>query len=332
MKLRRKLGMVAIMAVVAGTSVALIPAGIAAASGGPVGGGGGGNGVAVGGGGGGGGGGLGGGGLGGGGLGGGGGGNAAGGGGGGRVAVLTAVDGCGGTLDFKEQRVGSLTVNLTEFGGQGDVWSLQATEQEYNVTTGGQVGNPIDLVPGTMLPLAFSLADGAITTTATIVDTPNVTHGISYVATRTSPSPLTCVGQGFWTDHDGSTTPDPLNPTGKPDTAPALTGATEGDAGTHDALIQFDQEMLDTAQGSPAASQLTVTVDGVARAVTGVAVRNDSPADLAVVDVTLAGGLLVSGQTLSVQYTAPDDLTLPALQDLDGLPTADFGPLAIPVF
>lgn len=331
MKLRRKLGMVAVMAIVAGTSAGVISVGTAAASGGGPGGG---AGLAAGGGGGGGG--LGGGGAaaggggGGGAAGGGGGGNAAGGGGGGRASVLSAVDSCGGTLQFREQRLGSLIVDLTEVGDQGDVWTLQATQQEYNVTTGGRLGAPIDLVPTTMAPLAFSPADAGFTTTATIDDTPNLTHGISYVATRTSPSPETCVGEGFWTDH-GSTTPDPLNPTAKPDTAPALNGATEADSGGRHVLLQFDQELLDTAQGVPAISQLAVTVDGVARNVLRAAIVNDSPPGLAVIDITVGGPLLVSGQTVSAQYTAPDP-TEPALQDLDGLLTADFGPVEVPVF
>jgi hypothetical protein len=336
MKLRRKLGMVAVMAIVAGTSAAVISVGTASASGGgPAGGGGiaagggGGGGLAGGGGGaaGGGGGAAGG----GGGAAGGGGGAAGGGGGGGRAAVLTVVDSCGGTLQLKERLPGSLSVNITEVGGPTDVWSFQATQQEYNVITGGRLGAPIDLVPNTLAPLAFSAADGGFASTANIVDAPNLTHGISYVATRTSPSPLTCTGQGFWTDHDGSTTPDPLNPTDKPDTAPALNGAAEADTGTHDVLLQFDQEMLDTTQGIPDPGQLTVTVDGVARTVTGAAIVNDSPADHAVIHLTIGGAVLASGQSVSVQYSAPDP-TQPALQDLDGLLTADFGPVAVPVF
>jgi hypothetical protein len=334
MKLRRKLGMVAVMAIVAGTSAAVILVGTASASGGGPGGGGGlaaggggggglagGGGAAAGGGGGGGG----------GAAGGGGGGNAAGGGGGGRAAVLTVSDGCGGTLQLRKKLAGSLTVDVTEVGGPTDVWSFQATQQEYDVTTGGRVGAPIDLVPAPMPPLAFSAADGGFTTTAAVDDAPNMTHGISYVATRTSPTPLTCTGEGFWTDHNGSTTPDPLNPTDKPDTAPALNGAAEADTGTHDVLVQFDQEMLDTAQGIPDSSQLTVTVDGVARTVTGAAIVNDSPPDHAVIHLTIGGPVLASGQSVSVQYSAPDP-TQPALQDLDGLLTADFGPVAVPVF
>ncbi|HEX3648760.1 MAG TPA: hypothetical protein VHV49_10035 [Pseudonocardiaceae bacterium] len=320
MKLRRKLGRVAVMAVVAGTSVVLISAGTASASGGP-GGGGGGGGTVLGGGGG------------SGGPGGGGGGNVGGGGGGGGGggSVLSVVDDCGGTFQFKERLPGSLAVTLTELAAQTDVWTLKATEQDYDVTTGGRVGAPVDLVPDTMLPLSFSAADGGVTTSTNIVDTPNVTHGVSYVATRLGTSPVTCTGQGFWTDHDGSIIPDPLNPTGKPDTAPAPTGATEGDAGANDVLIQFDQEMLATAQGTPAAAQLTVTVDGVTRNVTSAAVLNDSPPNLAIMQVDFDGPALTRGQIATVQYATPDP-TQPSLQDLDGLPTPAFGPVAVLVF
>jgi hypothetical protein len=324
MKLRRKLGRVAIMAVVAGTSVVLISAGTASASGGPGGGGGGGGGAVLGGGGSGGGGTSGG----GGGTGGGGGGGTGGGGGGGGASVLSVVDDCGGTLQFKERLPGSLAVSITEFADQTDVWTLKATEQDYNATTGGRVGAPVDLVPTTMLQLAFSAADGGVTTSANIVDTPDMTHGISYVATRLGASPVTCTGQGFWTDHNGSIVPDPLNPTGKPDTAPAPTGATEGDTGANDVLLQFDQEMLATAQGIPAAGDLTVTVNGVTRNVTSTAILNDSPPNLAVLQVNFDGPALTSGQIATVQYATPDP-TLPSLQDLDGLLTPAFGPVAV---
>ena len=310
MRLRRKLGMVAVMAIVVGTSVALTSVGPASASGGPApscggcGTGGGGGGLPGGGGGG-------------------------GGGNGGPNAVLKVTDNCGGTLDLRERTPGSLVVTIAETGGPDEVWSLRATQQDYGVTTGGRVGAPIDLVPTTMPSLAFSAADGALTTTATILDTPDLTHGFSYVATEISPSPQTCVAQGFWTN--GTTVPEPMNPAAKPDSAPALTGATEADTGTNDVLLQFDQEMLDTAQGIPAAGQLTVTVDGVARAVTGETVLNDSPPNLAVLDVSVDGPALVTGQTVDVQYTAPTP-DQPALQDMDGLLTTGFGPVAVPVF
>ncbi|HEX5118195.1 MAG TPA: SwmB domain-containing protein [Pseudonocardiaceae bacterium] len=188
-------------------------------------------------------------------------------------------------------------------------------------------------MPNPLPPLAFSTVEGGFTTTANFADTSGSTHGWSYVATRTSPTPLTCANQGFWTNPgNGVAGPVAANPVGKPDTPPALTGATEADAGANDALLQFDQEMLDTAQGVPATSRFQVLVDGVARTVTGVSVTDDVPPANAIVDVTFDGLPLTSGQTVSVLYRKPLTAGLPQLQDLDNLETNSFGPVSIPAF
>lgn len=317
MKFTRKFGIAAVMTVVAGTSMAAISVGPAYASGGPnptCGGcgvtGGGGGGLPGGGGGGGGGGGL---------------------PGGGRASVLAVTDSCGGSLQFKETTAGTLSVSLTEFSVDPtvDSWSLQAVEQEYDATTGGRVGDPISLVPDTMGPLVFSAVDFGFTTSAEIPDTVNMTHGISYVATRTSPTPLTCAGQGFWTDHDGATVPDPLNPTAKPDTAPAPSGKNVAGSGTNVVTIGFDQEMLDSLQGIPVVNRFRVLVGGVAVPVTAVQVVDSVPPGSAGVTLTL-GSVLQAGQTVSVQYVQPLLDTVPVLQDLGGLQTASFG-VDIPV-
>ncbi|HEX5114121.1 MAG TPA: SwmB domain-containing protein [Pseudonocardiaceae bacterium] len=326
MKLTRKLGVAAVMAITVGTSVALISVGTAAASGGPTPACGGCGGTVTGGGGGGTGGG-------GGGTGGGGGGTGGGGGGGGTgggTSVLRVIDSCGGLFDFKERVAGTLTVDVTEFSiDPSEVWSIQATQQEYNATTGGRVGDPISLTPDTMAPLAFSAADSGFTTTASIVDTPNMTHGIRYVATRISPSPMTCTGSGFWTDHNGGTVPDPLNPTGKPDTAPALTGKNVVAGGTNVVKLGFDQEMLADAQGTPATNRFLVTVGGTILPVIAVQVTDDSPANQAAVSLTL-GATLPAGQTVSVQYRQSLFNTADQLQDMDNLMTSSFG-VNIPV-
>lgn len=235
------------------------------------------------------------------------------------------TDNCGGLLDLKERVAGSLTVDITEFSTDPDeVWTLQATQQEYGVTTGARLGAPIDLVPDSMQPLVFSSADTGFTTTATIDDTPNMTHGISYVATRTSPSPVTCTAHGFWTDHNASTTPDPLNPTGKPDSAPAPTGTNVAHAGTNVVSLGFDQEMMATDQGTPDTNRFFVTVNGVILPVTAVQVTDDNPPDLATVSLTL-GGTLPAGATVSVQYRQSLFLSAPRLQDMDGLSVSNFG-------
>lgn len=314
MKPKGKLGLATAVAVVAGTSVAMISVGTASASGGPnplcggcgvTGGGGGGGGGGVPGGGG-------------------------GGGGGAGTSVLKVTDNCGGTLKFKESTAGTLSISITETDvSSTDTWSLQATQQEYGVTTGGRVGDPISLTPDTMGPLTYSVLDGTYTTSADIADTVNMTHGISYVATRTSPSPLTCTAQGFWTDHNGSTTPDPLNPLSKPDTAPAPTGNNVATSGANTTTIGFDQEMMTSPQGTPDADRFQVSVGGAIIPITAVQVTDSPTPGSAAVTLTLDSALQ-SGQTVSVQYRQPLSNTIAGLQDMDSLETTSFG-VNIPV-
>jgi hypothetical protein len=282
MKLRGKLAMLAVMAVV-GTSLTLISAGTASASG---------------------------------------------------NGSLQVTGPCGDLLNLRERVTGTIIVTITiPSSDPSEVWSLTAQQQEYGPVTGGREGNPIDLVPNPLPPLAFSTAEGGFTTTANFTDTPGFTHGWSYTATRTSPTPLTCTNQGFWTNPgNGVAGPVAANPVGRPDTPPALTGATEADTGANDVLLQFDQEMLDTAQGVPATNRFAVLVDGVARTVTGVQVIDDSPPADALADVTFDGAALTSGQTVSVTYRKQLTAGLPQLQDLDGLQTASFGPISVPAF
>lgn len=282
MKLRRKLAMLAAMAIV-GTSLTLLSAGTASAAG---------------------------------------------------NGTLTVTGPCGDILTLRERVVGTIIVTITiPSTDPSEVWSLTAQQQEYGAVTGGRIGNPVNLVPSPLPPLAFSPAEGGFTTTANFTDTSGFTHGWSYVATRTSPTPLTCASQGFWTNPgNGVAGPVAANPVGKPDTAPALTGATEADAGSNDALLQFDQEMLTGTQGTPATSRFQVLVNGVARNVTGVSVIDDVPPAEAVVDVTFDGVPLTSGQTVSLLYRKPLTANLPQFQDLDGLLTNSFGPISIPAF
>ncbi|WP_027943334.1 SwmB domain-containing protein [Amycolatopsis taiwanensis] len=248
--------------------------------------------------------------------------------------AIQVIGACGDILNLRERVAGSLIVTITiPSSDPNEVWTLTAQQQDYNAVTGGREGNPVDIVPNPMPTLAFSLAEGGFTTTANFTDTSGLTHGYSYTATRTSPTPLTCTTQGFWTTP--ANTPGPVappNPIGRPDTPPALTGATEADSGSNDVLLQFDQEMLDTAQGIPAASRFQILVNGVARTVTGVQVVNDSPPADAVVDVTFDGAALASGQTVSVTYRKPLSANQAQLQDIDGNTVANFGPIAIPAF
>ncbi|HEX3646980.1 MAG TPA: hypothetical protein VHV49_01055 [Pseudonocardiaceae bacterium] len=240
---------------------------------------------------------------------------------------------CGDLLTFVERVAGTLIVTVTIPSADGnEVWNLTAQEQEYGAVTGGRIANPVNLVPNPLPPLAFSPAEGGFTSTFNFTDTPGATHGFSYTATRTSPTLETCTNQGFFTHPANVAGPDPTNPVGRPDTAPALTGATEADSGTNDVLVQFDQEMQAGAQGIPANNRFSVLVGGVARTVTGVSVINDSPPLQAVVDVSFDGLPLTAGQTVSVQYRKQLSASLPQLQDLEGLQSASFNPISVPVF
>jgi Putative flagellar system-associated repeat len=96
-------------------------------------------------------------------------------------------------------------------------------------------------------------------------------------------------------------------------------------------LLQFDQEMLDSGLGIPATNRFSVTVDGVARAVTAVAIINDSPPDLAILDLTLDGAALTSGQSVTVRYTRPLQSGQGSLRDLENNQTPSFGPVTVPV-
>lgn len=252
----------------------------------------------------------------------------------GRPGLLEVVGPCGDLLDMIERVQGTLVVDITmPSTDPNEVWTLTAQQQEYNPVTGGRIGNPINLVPNPVPPLAFSPAEGGFTTTANFTDTDGATHGFSYVATRTSPTPLTCANQGFVTNPTGPTpSPTAENPTGRPQTAPAPTGVTEADRATHVVSLQMDQEMLATGAGIPATSRFAVTVNGVNRAVTGVSIANDNPPNKAVVSLTLGGALLARNAVVGVQYRQPLSNSDPQLQDPDTFETAGFGPINVTVF
>ncbi|HKN98394.1 MAG TPA: SwmB domain-containing protein [Pseudonocardiaceae bacterium] len=258
-----------------------------------------------------------------------------GGGGGGGLGRLRATGSCGDILDLRLKTTGGpITVTVTvPSPDPSEVWNLTVTQQEYGATTGARLGNPVVVTPNPMPPLAYSLVEGGFSTTADFTNTTGRTHGWSYVATRTSPTPLTCTNQGFWTNPGGTSAgPVAENPVGRPDTAPVLTGATEADQGTNTVALQFDQEMLTAAQGIPAINRFAVTVNGTARDVTAVSLVDDVPPDQAVLSLTLAGAVLPLNGTVTVQYRQPLFSSDPALQDLEAHETLSFGPVSIPVF
>ncbi|HEX5402607.1 MAG TPA: hypothetical protein VFX16_09925 [Pseudonocardiaceae bacterium] len=74
-----------------------------------------------------------------------------------------------------------------------------------------------------------------------------------------------------------------------------------------------------------------MTVNGIARAVTAVSVTDDNPPNKAVARLTLGGTVLGINADVQVTYRPPLNNTDPLFQDLDGLDTAGFGPVAIPI-
>lgn len=248
---------------------------------------------------------------------------------------IQAIGSCGDIMDLRVQNVGdAITVTITiPSGDPSEVWSLSAQQQDYGAVTGGRLGDPVTLAPGGALPpLVFTAAEGGFTTTADFTNSPNLTHGFSYTATRSSPSPLTCTNQGFWTNPGGSTDgPAGENPTARPDAPPKFANETEVDVGTNDALLLMDQEMLDNGQGIPANNRFIVRVNGVSRGATAVQIFNDAPPFQAVLDVTFGGAAITADDTVTVQYAKPLGNAAAQLQDLEALKTASFGPVPITV-
>jgi flagellar associated repeat protein len=252
----------------------------------------------------------------------------------GNPARLRLTGQCGEFLDQTERTAGTLVVTLTiPSADPSEVWNLTTSEQQYGAVTGSRLGAPVSVTPNPLPQLAFLPAEGGFSTTANFDDQPGLTHGFIYTATRTSPTPLTCSNEGFWTNPgNGVSPPAPQNPAGRPDSAPVLTGANEADRGTHVVAFQFDQEMLSTASGIPAANRFAVTVNGVNRAVSAVSVVDDNPPNKAVVSLTLAGAVLPLNGTVTVQYRQPLTASDPQLQDLEGNLVAGFAPFSVPVF
>jgi Putative flagellar system-associated repeat len=257
-----------------------------------------------------------------------------GGGGGGTDIPLETTGSCGDNLRLRVRNTGvviELDITIPSIDPT-EVWNLSATEQLYGADTGARHGNPINLVPSPLPQPVYDAVEGGFVSSADIANTDNATTGISYTATRSSPSPITCTNQAFWTNPFGSGFgPASQNPTGRPDSPPLFNTLSEADAGANDVLLQFDQEMLDSGLGVPANNRFAVTVNGAARAVTAVAIINDSPPDLALLDLTFDGAALTSGRSVTVRYTRPLTSGQATLRDLEGNQTPSFGPVTVPV-
>jgi hypothetical protein len=256
------------------------------------------------------------------------------GGGGGTDIRLLTTGNCGDQMRLRVRNTGdTIELDITiPAADPAEVWSLSATQQNFGAVTGGRLGNPINLSPGVLPPLAFNPAEGGFVTAGDVANTDNLTHEISYTATRSAPTPNTCTNKGFWTNPSGTGTgPAAQNPGGRPDSPPAFNGESEVDVGTNEALLLMDQEMLDNGLGVPANNRFTVKVDGIARIVTAVQIVNDSPPDLALLDLTFDGAAITSGQTVTVQYARPITSGSASLRDLESLPTASFGPITLTV-
>jgi hypothetical protein len=259
----------------------------------------------------------------------------------GRPNALIVTGPCGDLLTFVERVAGTLIIDIVvPSADAAETWHITANEQLLNPVTGGRIGAPVNLVPSPLPDLAFSPVEGGYDTTANFTDTPGFTYEFSYTATRTAPSTEVCSSIGFWTDPNGGVRgPVAQNPVGYPNAAPALTGNNESLHGSHVASLQFDQPLLATSV--PANNRFTVTVNGVARAVTGVTIANDNPANKAVANLTLAGAVLGINANVQVTYHPPLNNTDPQFQDTTevapgavappGLDAGAFGPVTVPM-
>ena len=125
---------------------------------------------------------------------------------------------CGDVMTLEGGQLGApinVTITIPD-SNASDVWSFTATEQQYDAVTGAAFGDPFPLVPGELSRLSFDSTGSQFTSTGVISNSPGLTHGISYTATRTSPTPETCTSQAFWTNPGDNYGPTPENPTSFP--------------------------------------------------------------------------------------------------------------------
>jgi hypothetical protein len=133
---------------------------------------------------------------------------------------LSVFGSCTDVMTFTLTGLGSTNVTTISIpdANSTDVWSITATEQEFDAVTGAPFGDPFPVTKNEFVkPLAFNTAAGTgFTATADIENLSGKTTEISYTATRTSPVGQTCTNHGFWTDPTTGPGPAPQNPTGAP--------------------------------------------------------------------------------------------------------------------
>lgn len=147
-------------------------------------------------------------------------GSGGGGGGGGTVTdpTLSITGSCNDVMTLEGGQLGApinVTITIPD-SNSSDVWTFSATEQQLDAVTGAAFGDPFPLTPAEVGRLTFNAAGNDFRSTGVMANSGGLTHEITYTATRTSPTPLTCTNTGFWTNPGTDFGPTAQNPTSFP--------------------------------------------------------------------------------------------------------------------
>jgi hypothetical protein len=132
------------------------------------------------------------------------------------ASTLSVTGSCGDVMTFSVAGLGATNVTTITIpdANSADVWTLTATEQEFDAVTGAPFGTPFPVTKNEFTtPLSFNSAGTGFTAVADIENLSGKTTEISYTATS---SAQTCTNHGFWTDPTTGPGPAPENPTGAP--------------------------------------------------------------------------------------------------------------------
>lgn len=151
----------------------------------------------------------------------GGGGSGSGGGGGGSApagGTLSVTGSCGDVMVLSVGHLGDpIALHITvPSSNSAEVWNFTASQREFRAVGGAPFGDPFPLPKTTLPALTFNATANGFVTSGVTENLSGLTQQITYTATRTSPSPLTCTNTGFWTDPSVGPGPDPSNPTSRP--------------------------------------------------------------------------------------------------------------------